>query len=143
MKIVKQDWKPRRTGLISKVREAFVQGRKSVLLKTAVDVYGAQNLITQIDQRLGVKTGIRLRDNKIILVINSALPRASLVKSRGNKLSKRIRRAVLSLKSDDCLVLTTPLEAHRFIRIRTGLRANHGVRVRTMRNCNNLLVWKE
>lgn len=140
MKVIRKEYQPHKTGLVSRVTEAKRKGKKAITLKTAVDVYGAFNLQTHLTKCIA-PVSVRRNGSEVKLLINPNRrgPGRSTVKSRAGNL--KIREAIYSLGDGDCLLLTTPIETLRFKMVEATLR-RQGHKVRSMRNCQNVMVWK-
>jgi hypothetical protein len=136
MKIIKKEVFQRTTGLVERVRKA-AKSNKRVALKTAADVQGYWSLATHL-KALGFITFCRRRGKKVFVYVNQ------LYKPRTpDRPNLRLRRALLKLKSDDdCVALTTPLEAAQFQSIRGDLGTRFGIYFRARRNCSDVWVWK-
>ena len=129
-------------GMIARVRQAHKEGRKSILLTTAVDVYGAQNLIGQFP-RYGFTASVRRSGKEVRLHINPDKPSTNPLRGGRNKRHTKMRNAIAKLMPGQCLVLTTPVEAHTIVGLRPVMKVQEdSVRLRTMRNGTSVMVWK-
>lgn len=136
MKIITKPYKPRRTDLMARIAEAYANGVKVLQLRTAVDVYGAVNIQAHVRLKYGVNTQVAYEGSNVVMRIG---PRGKSNPPQRNH--AKLRKVVSGLGRDQCLLLTTPLEAWGFMITKAALRAQ-GITVRCMRNCNNLMVWK-
>jgi hypothetical protein len=141
MKVINKPWKPRRTAIVERVRRALKNGKTKIKLRTAVDVYGAANIATQLQNLLGAKCRVR-RDGKDVMLYINPTERSLLVSNRKlHRDNKKMRRAFKNLKKDQCIVINSPIEAHAFIGLRADLK-NEGMKLRSVRNCTSLMVWR-
>jgi hypothetical protein len=142
MRVINKPWRPRRTAIVERVRRAIKEGKTRILLTTAVDVYGAANIVTQFKDSLGIIGRVRREGDQIFLYINPKKP-SSLVKNRAlHRNNMKLRNALTNLKKDQCVVLNTPMEAHAFIGLRANLKKD-GMMLRSVRNCTSLMVWRD
>lgn len=134
MKIIKKDKFSRTTGLVKRVREL---GRGRLLLETAADVFGCQNLSTHL-RRMGYRVSIRRRGDQLYAYINTTPPAVAAKES-----NPRLKRALSKLRKDsDCLALTTPKEMAQFFGLREWLARQQNMRFKLMRNCKDVWVWR-
>lgn len=134
MKIIRESYRARRTGLMGKIAQAQKKGVRYIPLKTAVDVYGAINIMGQLKIHHGIEIAVRRFGNKMYLLIDP--PEHKPCKATHTQLRQKLR----DLKKGECLLLTTPLEVYHFHNLRRTL-ASQGDTVRCKRNCDNLMVW--
>jgi hypothetical protein len=135
MQMIRQQFEPRRTGLMARERRSSEQ-QKSFVLRTPVEVYGYHNFRATM-KKYGFVCFARRQGKVVRVYVNQKPPPTEKAVQR-----PVLRKALVDLKGDDCLVLTTPVEAHYFAGQRHEFK-RHGFHFHSKRNGVNVLVWKK